>query len=43
MTCVEIAAPGGPEVLRLAERALPEAAPGEVLIAVAAAGVNHAD
>ena len=43
MACVEIAAPGGPEVLRLAERALPEPAPGEVLIAVAAAGVNHAD
>ena len=43
MACIEIASPGGPEVLRLAERALPEAAPGEVLIAVAAAGVNHAD
>ncbi len=43
MTCVEIATPGGPEVLRLAERALPKPAPGEVLIAVAAAGVNHVD
>ena len=43
MTCVEIAAPGGPEVLRLGERPTPAPAPGEVLIAVAAAGVNHAD
>ena len=43
MTCVEIAAPGGPEVLRLGERPTPAPAPDEVLIAVAAAGVNHAD
>ncbi len=43
MTCVEIAAPGGPEVLRLAQRPTPVAAPGEVLIATAAAGINHAD
>ena len=43
MTCVEIAGPGGPEVLRLAERPTPAPAPGEVLIAAAAAGVNHAD
>jgi len=43
MRCVEIAAPGGPEVLRLAERPTPVPAPGEILIATAAAGVNHAD
>ena len=43
MTCIEIAAPGGPEVLRLGERPTPAPAPDEVLIAVAAAGVNHAD
>ncbi len=43
MTCVEIAAPGGPEVMRLAERPTPVPAPGEVLIATAAAGINHAD
>ena len=43
MTCVEIAGSGGPEVLRLGERPLPAPAPDEVLIAVAAAGVNHAD
>ena len=43
MTCIEIAAPGGPEVLRLAQRPTPVAAAGEVLIATAAAGINHAD
>jgi NADPH:quinone reductase len=35
--------PGGPDVLALGERALPVAGPGEVLIRVAAAGVNRAD
>ncbi|MDP9867976.1 MULTISPECIES: quinone oxidoreductase family protein [Streptosporangium] len=34
---------GGPEVLRLAETALPEPAPGEVTVDVAYAGVNFAD
>jgi putative PIG3 family NAD(P)H quinone oxidoreductase len=43
MTAVEIAAPGGPEVLRLAERPVPSPAAGEVLIRVAAAGVNRPD
>nr|WP_116364928.1 NAD(P)H-quinone oxidoreductase [Parahaliea mediterranea] len=43
MACVEIAEPGGPEVLRTARRALPQPAPGEVLIAVYAAGVNRPD
>jgi len=40
---IEIEAPGGPEVLRIAERPAPEPGPGEVLIAVAAAGVNRPD
>ena len=43
MICVEITTPGGPEVLHVAERADPEAAAGEVLIRVAAAGVNRPD
>ena len=43
MTCVEIAAPGGPEVLRLTERPDPRPAPGEVVIKVAAAGINRPD
>jgi len=43
MRCVEISTPGGPEVLRPAERSDPQAAAGEVLIAVAAAGVNRPD
>lgn len=43
MRCIEIATPGGPEVLRVGERALPLPGPGEVLIRVAAAGVNRAD
>ena len=34
---------GGPENLELAETEAPSAGPGEVLIAVAAAGVNYAD
>jgi putative PIG3 family NAD(P)H quinone oxidoreductase len=34
---------GGPEVLTLAEIPEPEVGPSDVLIAVAAAGVNHAD
>jgi NADPH2:quinone reductase len=40
---VEISRPGGPEVLKLATRALPQPKPGEVLIRVAAAGVNRPD
>ena len=43
MQVVEIGAPGGPEVLRLAERARPVPGAGELLIAVAAAGVNRPD
>ena len=36
-------APGGPEVLAVTERALPPPGPGQVLIDVAAAGVNRPD
>lgn len=43
MQCVEIAGPGGPEVLRAAERPDPTPGPGDVLIEVAAAGVNRPD
>jgi len=43
MQAVEISAPGGPEVLRLAERPRPVPGPGEVLIEVAAAGINRPD
>jgi NADPH:quinone reductase len=43
MTAVEIAEPGGPEVLRAVERPVPAPADGEVLIRVEAAGVNRPD
>ena len=43
MTAIEIAGPGGPDVLVPAERGVPEPAPGEVLVAVEAAGVNRPD
>lgn len=43
MRVVEIAAPGGPENLRVAERPKPQPKAGEVLIAVQAAGVCRAD
>jgi putative PIG3 family NAD(P)H quinone oxidoreductase len=43
MVCIEISAPGGPEVLKVSERPDPAPAAGEVLIAVAAAGVNRPD
>src|SRR6187401_2030475 len=43
MIAIEIPRPGGPEVLQPAERPAPRPAPGEVLIAVAAAGVNRPD
>jgi NADPH2:quinone reductase len=42
-TVIEIKAPGGPEVLVPATRPVPEPKPGEVLIRIAAAGVNRAD
>jgi len=43
MRAVEISEPGGPEVLRLAEAPTPEPKPNEILIKVAAAGVNRPD
>jgi putative PIG3 family NAD(P)H quinone oxidoreductase len=43
MTVIEIANPGGPEVLRPATRPMPAPGSGEVLIAVGAAGVNRPD
>jgi len=43
MTAIEIASPGGPEVLRPVPRPTPHPGPREVLIAVAAAGVNRPD
>ena len=43
MRCIEIAQPGGPDVLRLIERPDPVPGNGEVLIDVAAAGVNRPD
>jgi len=43
MRAIEITTPGGPEVLRLAERPRPQPGAGEVLIRVYAAGVNRPD
>ncbi len=43
MKAIEIIRPGGPEVLRPVERPVPEPGSGEVLIRVAAAGVNRPD
>ena len=43
MTAIEISAPGGPEALVPVERPVPRPGPGEVLVRVAAAGVNRPD
>jgi len=43
MRAVEIAKPGGPEVLRPAQRPVPQPKPTEILVKVAAAGVNRPD
>jgi NADPH2:quinone reductase len=43
MTVIEIAAPGGPEQLKPAKRPVPVPGDGEVLVRVAAAGVNRPD
>jgi NADPH2:quinone reductase len=43
MRAIQIEKPGGPEVLRPAERARPEPRPHEILVKVAAAGVNRPD
>ncbi len=43
MRVVEVRTPGGPEALVLGERPVPQAAGSDVLIKVAAAGLNRAD
>lgn len=43
MKAVEISSYGGPEVLRLGQRPDPAPAPGELLIRVAASGINRPD
>ena len=43
MIAIEISTPGGPEVLVPAERPRPACGPGEMVIKVAAAGVNRPD
>jgi NADPH2:quinone reductase len=43
MRAVEITQPGGPEVLQPTRRPVPQPGPGEILVRVAAAGVNRPD
>ncbi len=43
MRAIEIRGKGGPEVLALVDRPVPQIGPGEVLLRVAAAGVNRPD
>jgi putative PIG3 family NAD(P)H quinone oxidoreductase len=43
MTCIEISSPGGPEALAPSRRPVPAPAADEVLIRVAAAGINGPD
>jgi NADPH:quinone reductase len=43
MQAIEITKPGGPHVLQLTHRPIPKPTPGEVLIKVAASGVNRPD
>ena len=43
MRAIEITKPGGPEVLQLVERPMPEPKHGQVVIRVAYAGVNRPD
>jgi len=43
MTAIDPATPGGPEVLEPVTRPVPRPGPGEVLIRVAAAGINRPD
>ncbi|WP_299566193.1 NAD(P)H-quinone oxidoreductase [uncultured Sulfitobacter sp.] len=43
MRAVEITEPGGPDVLKVTERPMPEPAQGQVVIKVAYAGVNRPD
>jgi NADPH2:quinone reductase len=43
MTAIAVSVPGGPEVLVPEERPVPQPGPGEILVKVAAAGVNRPD
>src|ERR1700694_5212057 len=43
MTVIAIRAPGGPEMLRPEQRPVPNPGAGEILVKVAAAGVNRPD
>ena len=43
MRAIGIAAPGGPDMLRVEERPVPRPGPGQVLVEVAYAGVNRPD
>ena len=43
MAAIEISTPGGPEVLQPCQRPVPVPGEGEVLVKVAAAGVNRPD
>ena len=43
MNVIEMTAPGGPNVLKPGKRPLPQVSPDEVLIKVAAAGINGPD
>ena len=43
MTAIAITAPGGPQVLKPVEIRIPRPGPGQVLVKVAAAGVNRPD
>src|SRR3954462_6790200 len=43
MHAIEISEPGGPDVLRLVQRDVPVPVDGEVLVRVAACGVNRPD
>ena len=43
MTAIEIREPGGPDVLTPIERPVPLPGPGQILLRVAASGVNRAD
>src|SRR2546422_998619 len=43
MRAIEISQPGGPEVLKLVERPVPQPKAHEILVKVAAAGVNRPD
>ncbi|MEX0970102.1 MAG: NAD(P)H-quinone oxidoreductase [Paracoccaceae bacterium] len=43
MRAIAISAPGGPEVLQLLKGPVPQPGPGEILIKIAAAGVNRPD